>query len=122
LPLGPERAPTIEPPKTTTEPEPNKSQGNFITNNIAILKSANHPVVCLFHMLFKALAIVFYFFLNLFVGNKVLTFIIIVLLDAFDFWTVKNVSGRILVGLRWWNKIKEDGTNEWMFESINVGI
>lgn len=73
-------------------------------------------------MLFKALAIVFYFFLNLFVGNKVLTFIIIVLLDAFDFWTVKNVSGRILVGLRWWNKIKEDGTNEWMFESINVGM
>jgi len=22
---------------------------------------------------------------------------------ALDFWTVKNVSGRLLVGLRWWS-------------------
>lgn len=36
---------------------------------------------------------------------------------AFDFWTVKNVSGRLLVGLRWWNEIKDDGSNEWVFES-----
>lgn len=28
-----------------------------------------------------------------------------VTLLAFDFWTVKNVSGRLLVGLRWWNKV-----------------
>ncbi len=28
-----------------------------------------------------------------------------VLLLAFDFWTVKNVSGRLLVGLRWWNEV-----------------
>lgn len=43
---------------------------------------------------------------------------------AFDFWTVKNISGRLLVGylfiklrLRWWNEIKDDGTSEWVFES-----
>ena len=36
---------------------------------------------------------------------------------AMDFWTVKNVTGRILVGLRWWNQVKEDGTSEWIFES-----
>jgi hypothetical protein len=43
----------------------------------------------------------------------------IVLLKAF--WCrvqVKNVSGRLLVGLRWWNNVKEDGTNEWIFESL----
>ncbi|KAF1320981.1 Ribosephosphate pyrophosphokinase, partial [Globisporangium splendens] len=28
-----------------------------------------------------------------------------------------NVTGRLLVGLRWWNRINEDGTNEWIFES-----
>ena len=39
------------------------------------------------------------------------------LLLAFDFWTVKNVSGRLLVGLRWWNEVKADGTTEWIFES-----
>ena len=32
---------------------------------------------------------------------------------------VKNVSGRLLVGLRWWNNVKEDGTNEWIFESLD---
>jgi len=36
---------------------------------------------------------------------------------ALDFWTTKNVSGRLLVGLRWWNEIKEDGTSVWIFES-----
>ena len=86
------------------------------------LKSANHPVVCLFHMLFKALAIIFYFFLNIIIGNEVITFIIVVLMNAFDFWTVKNVSGRLLVGLRWWNRIKDDGSNEWVFESLNSSI
>jgi len=42
------------------------------------------------------------------------------LLLAFDFWTVKNVSGRLMVGLRWWNKIEEDGTSTWIFESKKV--
>jgi hypothetical protein len=37
---------------------------------------------------------------------------------AFDFWTVKNVSGRLLVGLRWWSYVKDDGSNEWIFESL----
>jgi len=44
-------------------------------------------------------------------------FVVCVLLLAFDFWTVKNITGRLLVGLRWWNEVKEDGTNVWIFES-----
>lgn len=32
---------------------------------------------------------------------------------------VKNISGRLLVGLRWWSDFKEDGTEEWRFESYN---
>jgi len=31
---------------------------------------------------------------------------------------VKNVSGRLLVGLRWWNRINSDnGESEWIYES-----
>ena len=41
---------------------------------------------------------------------------------AFDFWVVKNVSGRILVGLRWWNEVKSDGTEVWVYESKHEGI
>lgn len=47
----------------------------------------------------------------------VVPFIIAVIFLALDFWTTKNVSGRLLVGLRWWNEIKEDGSNVWIFES-----
>ncbi|CAG8650522.1 1041_t:CDS:2 [Racocetra persica] len=43
--------------------------------------------------------------------------LIISIISPFDFWTVKNVTGRLLVGLRWWNDIQPDGTNVWMFES-----
>jgi len=43
--------------------------------------------------------------------------IISVLLLSFDFWTVKNVSGRLLVGLRWWNEVSDDGASHWIFES-----
>jgi hypothetical protein len=36
-------------------------------------------------------------------GNDILAFIAIILFAAADFWTVKNITGRILVGLRWWS-------------------
>ncbi|CAG8548860.1 17379_t:CDS:2 [Cetraspora pellucida] len=64
----------------------------------------------------KAKAVFVYLFGDFF-GSFPLVFIICVLLLAFDFWTVKNVTGRLLVGLRWWNDIQPDGTNVWMFES-----
>ena len=35
-----------------------------------------------------------------------------------DFWTVKNISGRLLVGLRWWNVVDEDGKSHWHFQSF----
>ncbi|ETE72119.1 Protein FAM18A, partial [Ophiophagus hannah] len=44
-------------------------------------------------------------------------FLVILLLLSFDFWSVKNVTGRLLVGLRWWNQIDEDGRSHWVFEA-----
>lgn len=32
----------------------------------------------------------------------------------------KNVAGRILVGLRFWNQVDEDGESYWVFESRDV--
>lgn len=57
---------------------------------------------------------------SIFTDNFTLVFVVTILLLAFDFWTVKNVSGRLLVGLRWWNEIQEDGSNQWVFESASV--
>lgn len=44
-------------------------------------------------------------------------FIFIILLSVFDFWVVKNITGRILVKLRWWRVINDEGTEEWRFEN-----
>lgn len=35
---------------------------------------------------------------------------------------VKNISGRILVGLRWWNEVTEEGESHWKFESLDVEV
>ncbi|XP_058537110.1 Golgi apparatus membrane protein TVP23 homolog A isoform X5 [Ochotona princeps] len=47
-------------------------------------------------------------------------FVTVLLLLSFDFWSVKNVTGRLLVGLRWWNQIDEDGKSHWIFEARKV--
>ncbi|KAI9288515.1 hypothetical protein BC943DRAFT_341819 [Umbelopsis sp. AD052] len=79
----------------------------------------NHPIALLFFIAFRLGALLTYLLGSIFTDNFTLIFVITILLLAFDFWTVKNVSGRILVGLRWWNEIQEDGTNKWVFESAN---
>lgn len=83
----------------------------------AFLQGSPHPFVCLFHLSFKVCAIVTYWLMYTITQNIVLTFILTMIFLAVDFWTVKNVTGRILVGLRWWNDVKDDGASEWIFES-----
>ncbi|EPE29201.1 hypothetical protein GLAREA_00361 [Glarea lozoyensis ATCC 20868] len=40
------------------------------------------------------------------------------LLLAADFYYLKNIAGRRLVGLRWWNEVHpETGDSHWVFES-----
>jgi hypothetical protein len=34
----------------------------------------------------------------------------------------KNVAGRTLVGLRFWNQVDEDGESYWVFESRDVRV
>ena len=80
-----------------------------------------HPIALFFQMFFRTLALILYVFASyIFSTSFVQLFISIILLLALDFWVVKNVTGRLLVGLRWWNKVEEDGTSIWIFESKNV--
>ncbi|XP_013708303.1 Golgi apparatus membrane protein-like protein ECHIDNA [Brassica napus] len=78
-----------------------------------------NPNTCLFHVLFKGAALAFYILSALFFNSFVIIFVVTVLLAALDFWVVKNVSGRILVGLRWWNEINDLGESVWKFESLD---
>ena len=79
---------------------------------------SKHPGTVFFHLFFKALALFLYIFGSWFTSNFIFVFVLCIIFLAFDFWTVKNVSGRLLVGLRWWSYVKEDGSNEWTFESL----
>mmetsp|Transcript_33677 Transcript_33677/g.60950 ORF Transcript_33677/g.60950 Transcript_33677/m.60950 type:complete len:215 (-) Transcript_33677:87-731(-) len=84
---------------------------------VQILQTAAHPVTCVFHAAFKIVVLLVYIYGRYLHSAYVFTFILCTVFAALDFWTVKNVSGRLLVGLRWWNLVKDDGTSEWVFES-----
>lgn len=90
---------------------------NFGDESAAKQKRFKHPVAAFFHIIFRLLALLFYFLANLMTNSFITMFVVLVLLLSFDFWVVKNVTGRLLVGLRWWNYIDEDGNSQWMFES-----
>lgn len=77
-----------------------------------------NPGVSFFTLLFRVACVLTYMFCSWFTSNFVMVFVVCVLLSAADFWTVKNVSGRVLVGLRWWNYVDEAGENQWVFESL----
>lgn len=71
-------------------------------------------------MAFRSLAIVAYFVCSWSKASFVTSFVIIVILLSMDFWTVKNITGRLLAGLRYWNYVDDDGNNHWIFESKKV--
>jgi len=83
------------------------------------LSHAKNPSIVFFTIFFKGLAMALFLFLGIFGVSESLLFIIVVILNSLDFWFVKNISGRILVGLRWWNEVKEDGSEVWRYESSN---
>ncbi len=85
-----------------------------------VLRTSSHPIALIFLVTFRTLAVIVYLLNGYFSNGFILSFVLITLLLSFDFWTIKNVSGRLLVGLRWWNEIKDDGSNVWVFESKPV--
>ncbi|MCL7022163.1 hypothetical protein MKW94_027662 [Papaver nudicaule] len=85
----------------------------------AAVENYANPTTCFFHVLFKAGALAFYILSAFFFNSFVIIFVVTVLLAALDFWVVKNVSGRILVGLRWWNEINDLGESVWKFECLD---
>lgn len=66
---------------------------------------------------------VFYLIGIYLIKNFVLCFIITILLLASDFYYLKNIAGRRLVGLRWWNEVDtQTGASQWVFESSDPAV
>ena len=104
---------------------------NFSDNTTRRLK---HPVITFFHLIFRSLALIgtdcqekgtkyfqwiisVYLLCGWYSDSFIGSFVSIILLLSLDFWTVKNITGRFMVGLRWWNYIDNDGESKWVFES-----
>ncbi|KAL8928728.1 MAG: hypothetical protein Q9172_000791 [Xanthocarpia lactea] len=79
---------------------------------------SSHPITLLFFLGFRISSLLFYLLGSLFTTNFILVFIITILLLAADFYYLKNIAGRRLVGLRWWNEVNPaSGDSHWVFES-----
>lgn len=83
----------------------------------SIFRQSAHPIALFFLYFFRMAAIAVYIFSGIFTQNFVLTAVLVVVLLAMDFWNCRNVAGRTLVGLRFWNQVDEDGESYWVFES-----
>ncbi|RXN02142.1 Golgi apparatus membrane protein TVP23-like B [Acipenser ruthenus] len=76
-----------------------------------------HPLACFFHLFFRVSAILVYLLCEILSSSFIACMVTIILLLSCDFWTVKNITGRLLVGLRWWNQVDDDGRSHWIFEA-----
>eukprot|EP01088_Endostelium_zonatum_P003518 TRINITY_DN14729_c0_g1_i2.p1 TRINITY_DN14729_c0_g1~~TRINITY_DN14729_c0_g1_i2.p1 ORF type:complete len:193 (+),score=26.69 TRINITY_DN14729_c0_g1_i2:20-598(+) len=85
----------------------------------SLYAATQHPITVIFHVGFKVIPIVLYLLMGwgIIGENFVVQFIVLILLESADFWITKNISGRMLVGLRWWHYVNPDGSNVWVFES-----
>lgn len=60
-----------------------------------------------------------YLFGLIFTANFILIFILSIILLSIDFYNIKNIAGRRLVGLRWWNEVNPaSGDTTMVFESL----
>ncbi|KAJ1326769.1 DUF846 domain-containing protein [Microdochium nivale] len=83
---------------------------------------SSHPITLLTFLAFRASSLLVYLFGVIFTENMVMIFILTMLLLAADFYYLKNIAGRRLVGLRWWNEVDPStGNSQWVFESIEPG-
>ncbi len=130
----PHTMPAIPPVPTLQQPsmmQPLPQQQSSSSYMSQLYQNSAHPLTCIFHVLFKALAIIIYLLGG--IVEHSLNFITVtvccILLLAIDFWVVKNITGRLLVGLRWWAQVDLDASSnsnnnginadetKWIFES-----
>jgi len=135
----------LQPPsRSTPNPAPQtKGANGGDLEEQSIWKQSAHPVALLFLFTFRCAAIATYLLCGFFSSSYVFSVrritllvsydklirsststqtVLVVVLLSLDFWTVRNVSGRVLVGLRFWNQVDEDGTSFWVFESRSVSL
>ncbi|CCF39022.1 golgi apparatus membrane protein TVP23 [Colletotrichum higginsianum] len=83
---------------------------------------SSHPITLLTFLSFRISSVLVYFLGLWIIRSMIMIFIITILLLAADFYYLKNIAGRRLVGLRWWNEVDaQTGDSQWVFESSEPG-
>ncbi|ATY59499.1 golgi apparatus membrane protein tvp23 [Cordyceps militaris CM01] len=83
---------------------------------------SSHPITLLTFLAFRISSVLVYFLGLWVIRSMIMIFIITILLLAADFYYLKNIAGRRLVGLRWWNEVDVGtGDSKWVFESSAPG-
>ncbi|KAF9480066.1 DUF846-domain-containing protein [Pholiota conissans] len=111
------RPPVVLTPAARSTGQMANTEGDAESGIGAIFRQSSHPLALFFLYFFRIGAIAVYVLSEWFTTNFVLTTVIVVVLLAMDFWNCRNVSGRTLVGLRFWNQVDDDGESYWVFES-----
>ncbi|KAJ7132062.1 hypothetical protein C8R44DRAFT_871056 [Mycena epipterygia] len=102
---------------TNRAPEMATTESDAEAGIAGIFRQSAHPLALFFLFLFRTAAITVYLLSGFVTDNYVLSAVGVVVLLSMDFWNCRNVAGRTLVGLRFWNQVDEDGESFWVFES-----
>jgi len=95
----------------------------FMMHRQYYIVQPNHPGICFLHLFFKVSGVFSYVFLGFILRSTLLNFLMVFCSIVLDFWISKNISGRYLVGLRWWSTHNDEtGEEEWDFESYDFDL
>ncbi|KAG6901848.1 Golgi apparatus membrane protein tvp23 [Termitomyces sp. Mi166 len=111
------RPPVVLTPTSHNAQRMATTEGDAESGIAGIFRQSAHPLALFFLYFFRVAAITVYILCGFFTDNYVLSTVIVVVLLAMDFWNCRNVAGRTLVGLRFWNQVDDDGESYWVFES-----
>ncbi len=93
-----------------------------IMNHFAMIQPSR-PLPCFFHCVFKLVAALSYLFSGLLLQSLVVRFLLTFMSLVTDFWVTKNLTGRMLVGLRWWSGDVGDSQGQAVyFESFDADL
>jgi hypothetical protein len=91
------------------------------THNSRPVPTHTGTIISVFHLL-KAAQYAVYIFGWILIPSAIFQWVLTILASSADFWFTKNVAGRLILGMRWSNKVTESGESQWVFEFVPGGI
>lgn len=75
----------------------------------SVISKSSSPTTAAVHIILKIVIVAAYLIIPLISDSSYKVLMVTVVGAALDFWIVKNLAGRLLVGLRWWIDFDENG-------------